>query len=307
MTLTPGPAPAALSETRRVVSGNALGAASMITWAAGFPAAEVLLASWPQTTMLLVRFGLAAAVLMSFWLLSEGPGPLRRAPWMRGLSAGALMFGGSGFLLLKAQVLTDPVTVALISTTAPVIGMLLEMAGGSRKPGVRFALGVAATVAGGMVATSGSGGGAEFGFGALMALGAIALYTWGSLEMVRGLPGLSLAGRATLTVTGGFAVFAVIAAVQAAAGQDLRPAAPVDAAQIQMMLIYALAAVALSQALWVASVERLGVALASFHINLSPFYVMVLMLALGAGWHWPQAFGAAIVGIGVVISQDRRR
>lgn len=307
MTLTPGPAPAALPDTRRVLSGNALGAASMITWAAGFPAAEVLLAGWPQTTMLLVRFGLAGAVLLSFWLLSEGPAALRRAPWTRGMMAGALMFGGSGFLLLKAQVLTDPVTVALISTTAPVIGMLMEMAGGGRRPGPRFVLGVAATVAGGMVATSGSGGGADFGLGALMALGAITLYTWGSLEMVRGMPGLSLAGRSTLTVAGGFAVFAVLAAVQTAAGQDLRPSAPVDSNQIWMMLIYALAAIALSQVLWVASVERLGVALASFHINLSPFYVMILMLALGAGWHWPQAYGAAIVGIGVVISQDRRR
>ena len=33
------------------------------------------------------------------------------------------------------------------------------------------------------------------------------------------------------------------------------------------------------------------------------FYVMVLMLALGGGWSWPQAAGAAIVGLGVLVAQ----
>ena len=63
---------------------------------------------------------------------------------------------------------------------------------------------------------------------------------------------------------------------------------------------------ALSQVMWVASVGRLGVAVASFHINVAPFYVMLLMLALGAGWNWTQALGGAIVVLGVVVAQRRR-
>ena len=59
----------------------------------------------------------------------------------------------------------------------------------------------------------------------------------------------------------------------------------------------------LSQLLWIASVGRLGIGLASFHINVAPFYVMVIMLVLGAAWSWPQAIGAAIVGAGVVLAQ----
>ena len=43
--------------------------------------------------------------------------------------------------------------------------------------------------------------------------------------------------------------------------------------------------------------------MSALHINLTPFYVMVFMLALGGGWSWLQALGAALVALGVVIAQ----
>ena len=66
------------------------------------------------------------------------------------------------------------------------------------------------------------------------------------------------------------------------------------------------AGMALSQVMWIASVGHLGVAVAAFHINVAPFYVMLLMIALGGSWSWPQAIGAAIVAFGVLLSQERR-
>ena len=60
---------------------------------------------------------------------------------------------------------------------------------------------------------------------------------------------------------------------------------------------------ALSQFLWIISVGRLGVAVASFHVNLAPFYVMVILVAMGGDWGWAQAIGAAVVAMGVVIAQ----
>ncbi|WP_291837882.1 hypothetical protein [Limimaricola sp.] len=44
-------------------------------------------------------------------------------------------------------------------------------------------------------------------------------------------------------------------------------------------------------------------AVAAFHINIAPFYVMMILLALGGVWNWPQAIGAAIVALGVVLAQ----
>ena len=72
-----------------------------------------------------------------------------------------------------------------------------------------------------------------------------------------------------------------------------------------MLVIYALISLGLSQVLFIASVGKLGVALASFHINVAPFYVMVIMLVLGEEWNWTRALGAAVVALAVVLAQDR--
>ncbi|MBC6408438.1 MAG: EamA family transporter [Rhodobacteraceae bacterium] len=81
------------------------------------------------------------------------------------------------------------------------------------------------------------------------------------------------------------------------------PAARPDGQAVGLLLIYAMAGMALSQVMSIASVGHLGVATASFHIDTAPLYVMLIMVALGGSWSWPQAIGAAIVGLGVVLAQ----
>ncbi|MDA0961500.1 MAG: EamA family transporter, partial [Proteobacteria bacterium] len=88
-------------------------------------------------------------------------------------------------------------------------------------------------------------------------------------------------------------------------GQDVAPPTAIDASQIGLLAIYAIAGMALSQVLFIATVGRLGIAVASFHINIAPFYVMLILLGLGSDWSWPQAIGATIVGVGVILSQRR--
>ena len=87
------------------------------------------------------------------------------------------------------------------------------------------------------------------------------------------------------------------------------PTSAIDASQIGLLAIYAVAGMALSQVMWIASVGKLGVAVASFHINVAPFYVMLIMVALGDDWSWSKAVGAAIVIAGVIVAQKppRRR
>jgi membrane protein YdbS with pleckstrin-like domain len=38
-------------------------------------------------------------------------------------------------------------------------------------------------------------------------------------------------------------------------------------------------------------------------MNATPFYVMLILFAMGGAWNWTQAFAAAIVGLGVLIAQ----
>ena len=62
----------------------------------------------------------------------------------------------------------------------------------------------------------------------------------------------------------------------------------------------------LTQMLWIAAVGHLGIGVASLHMNAAPFYVMLFLFALGDPWNWTQAFGALIVGAGVLIAQSSR-
>ena len=51
------------------------------------------------------------------------------------------------------------------------------------------------------------------------------------------------------------------------------------------------------------AVGQMGIAMSSLHINMTPFYVMVILLALGSTWNWLQAGGAALVAVGVLVAQ----
>jgi len=292
------------ASTRRsdAMSGNLLGIVSMLTWAAGFPAAEALSNSWPPVALITVRLALATCILVVVWALLEGPRRVLTARWGRGALVGSFSFGLGAYLLLQAQVLTDPVTVALIASSAPLAATLIELAQRSRRLTRRFCLGMALSVSGGIVATSALAP-AQLGAGAACAVVSVFLFSWGSMATVRDFPELTPMGRSAITLGGGTMLMVVVLLGSALAGIDVLPAAALDGAQVSNLLIYALAGMALSQAMWIAAVGRLGVAMASFHLNVAPFYVMLILLALGAAWSWPQAIGALIVGCGVVIAQ----
>jgi drug/metabolite transporter (DMT)-like permease len=50
-------------------------------------------------------------------------------------------------------------------------------------------------------------------------------------------------------------------------------------------------------------VEDVGIGIASFHLNAAPFYVMIIVFALGSDWNWMQALGAAILTVGTLLAQ----
>ncbi|WP_299355562.1 DMT family transporter [uncultured Shimia sp.] len=304
-----GPDAAGFDTTRRnsqVMSGNALGMASMLTWACGFPAAEFLLVSWPPLALITARFAFAVAFLMILWVMRDGLRPLASVRWGRGTVVGGLTFGLGAFLLLVAQSLTDAVTVAIIASACPVAAAIVEVANGTRRMTTAFLTGLAASVVGGIVAV-GAGTVGNLGLGAIAAITSCFLFVFGSLYTVRDLRHLSEIGRSTVTLVGGLVFTSAALFASHMAGVEVLPTRVIDAQQIWLLALYAVAGMALSQVMWIASVGRLGVAVASFHINVASFYVMVIMLTVGSGWNWTKALGAAIVIAGVIVAQKPPR
>ncbi len=309
MAMSPEPARGtaiAVSDGRQTAfTGNTLAVASMLTWAAGFPAAEVLLQSWPPIALFAARMTLAVLVMVPIWLILDGPEQMLRARWGHAFLVGGLGLGLGMFLILVAQKLTDPVTVVIIASCAPLIATLLELASGTRRLRWNFVLGMVISIIGGLIATSAVAP-AQLGLGAALAVVSTALFCWASMATARDFSELSQLGRGTITLAGGLLTAAVLVPVAGFLGLQVMPSQPVDTAQMGMLVFYALFSLGLSQVFFIASVGKLGVALASFHINTAPFYVMVIMMALGEDWNWTRALGAAIVAFAVVLAQDRK-
>ncbi len=285
-------------------SGNSLAIASMLTWAAGFPAAELLLQSWPPVALLTARLALAIVFMVPIWVLIDGPTRVLRARWGHAMLVGGIGLGTGMFLIIVAQKLTDTVTVAIIASCAPLVATLLELASGTRRLKWNFALGVVVSIVGGLIATSAVAP-AQLGLGAACAVLSTGLFCWASMATARDFPELSQMGRTTITFTGGLVIATILLFGSSHMGMNVMPSKPVDLEQAGMLVIYALISMGLSQLLFVSSIGKLGVALASFHINIAPFYVMVIMVVLGEEWNWTRALGAAIVAVAVVLAQDR--
>lgn len=278
-------------------------AAAMLIWSSGLPANAFLLPSLHPLALATLRLVFAAIFLLPFWIWQDGGLRLSAAVWLRGLGVGALIGLGS-LLVILGQAWTNAVTVAVISAALPVVGLGVEIVLDGRKMTVALALGLGLALAGGILALGKAATAVHFGLGALLCLGSTVAYTLGSRWTITALPDLSPLGRCTLTLIGGAVVMSLIAAVALPFGLA-EPAnfAAMGRREWGALLVFVVGSLAFSQILWIVGVARLGIGMAALHINATPFYVMLIGLALGSGWNWWQAAGAALVGIGVVVAQ----
>lgn len=281
--------------------------ASMVIWAVGFPLADALLVTLPPLTVAVLRMTLAALVLVPAWLLAEGGAALRRADWPRGLWVGAIGFGLGAWLLVYAQQRTDGITVAVILATMPVAGIALECLYDGRRLSWRLVLGLILSVLGGGATYWARMGHINFGLGALAALASVLVFSWGSRASVTALPGHTALARSALTLAGAALSLVIAQLAWSALGGESIPWAAIGTREWSYLAVYAIGSLALSQVLFLIGVAGLGIAVASMHINIAPFYVMLFALAFGAGWSWGQGVGGAVVALGVLIAQGRAR
>ncbi|MFK7940521.1 MAG: DMT family transporter [Roseovarius sp.] len=293
--------------TAASVQGNVMCVMAVLLFATGFPAAEELLKTWGPISLITARCILACAFLLPIWLLMDGWRVVAGAPWLRGLWIGALGFGTGTVLLLVVQDYTDPVTAVLIAATMPVSAVALEVVLDGRRLTRNFMLGTVLVLVGGFLATGANITDGQFGGGVLFGLLASVLFAWGSRKTVKGLPEMSAMGQITITLIGAMMFCLATYDVFVIFGLPGTDMAPLGVWGWSMLLTFAVGAMAISQAFWLLGVARLGVGIASFHLNAAPFYVMLILLMMGGAWDWQRALGAGVLGCGVVLAQRRRK
>ena len=286
-----------------LIAGNSLALISIFLFAAGFPAAEVLLEVWHPITLMFFRLILAVATLVTLWIFMEGLTQVLHAPWLKGIKIGILGFGIGANLLLFAQWFTDPVTVALLATLIPVSAAILEVWDGRRKLTIKFSGGLMASITGGIIAVS-ENISIDLGWGVLMALASGFFYMWASDKSVSGLPAITSIARSTITFTGAavfttfsFVIFFTLGFIEIPSG--------VTGTQFFSLIIYSVIAMAISHVFFIIAVDKVGVAITSLHLNFTPFYVMIILFFLGGTWDLRAIIGASIVAFGVWLAQAK--
>ena len=292
-----------LPQTRLPLFANFICMISMLVWAAGLPAAELLIGKVAPLPLTAARMAMAAAVLLPIWLAADGYSTLKTARWGKGILIGGLTIGLGAFLLVIGQSMTGPVTVAIISASMPLIGIAIEVVLDDRKMTAKLILGLMLALIGGVMALGSGTTSVNLGLGALFCFASVVTFTFGSRLTVTAFPDLSPLGRTTITLTGAAILTSAAALIQMSTGAEVPDWALLGWREFWALAVFAIGGLAISQVLWIMAVGQLGIGMASLHINATPFYVMLILFLFGAAWSWPQALAAAIVGLGVLIAQ----
>ena len=290
-----------------IITANLACFLAMFMWAFAFPASEVLLQSWGVVALLLARTVLAVCTLTIIWLWIDGFQNIKSAPWFHGLKIGGIGFGVGAILLLVGQKMSDPVTPAIAAAMMPIAGAAVEVILDKRVLKLHLMIAIILAFVGGILAGGVNFNDATFGVGALFCLIAIMLFAWVTHATTNDLKTLSPIGQTTITLIGSLIVvtFAHVASLAfAIKGAQVGLTAPTE---LTLMIIMAVASIALAQLLWIWGAGGLGILFASLHMNIAPFYVMAIVVVfMGEQWSCSQAFGAALVGIAVLIAQSKQ-
>jgi drug/metabolite transporter (DMT)-like permease len=285
------------------LTGNVIALVSTVLWSSAFPATEYLLRGWDPLLLCAARLAGAALFILALTVLAGRLRELRRAPWGDVLLLGTFGVAAPVFLLVAGQGRTDAVTVAIVSTTLPLISALMSWWLDGRRPGALVAVGILLAISGGSLATTAARGGPDGPHGGeLLILASMVAWIWYSRAALRRLSGHGDLALSGLTFAAGALVAAVVVAVALLLGLA-RPRLVLDELNIAALLWMSMIAIGLSVPLWFTSARMLGITIAAIHTNLAPFYVMLMALAFGGTVSSRQVMGAALVAAGALLAQ----
>ena len=278
---------------------------AMLMWSFTFPVSEVLLETWGVMALIVTRTMLAVMTLMVIWVWFDGLAKVLSAPWVRGIMVGGVGFGIGAILLLVGQKMSDSVTPAIAAAMMPIAGAAVEVIFDKRRLRLRLIIAIAFALIGGLLAGGVNLGDATFSLGIVFCIIGIFLFAWVTRAATRDFQTLSSIGQTTVTLIGCLIVVIIIYALCLITGLGETHVGSTSSTNLLFLLVMSVASIAIAQLLWIWGADRLGILFASLHMNVAPFYVMAIVVTfMREHWVWSQAFGAIIVGLGVLIAQS---
>ncbi len=284
------------------LSGNLFTVASMLLWATAFPVTEQLLDGWEPLLLVPARLGLAGFVLALFQPLMPTAYDWRTLPWRRVLWIGGAGLGGSTLCIVWGQKYADPVTIAILATTVPLVSAIMGTLAGEERLSGRLLLAIALAMAGGML-TSLEVSEQTIGFrgGEVLALVSVVLWTWYSRASVAQLANIPAYPKSIASLLAG-ALWLLTFVLGVAISGTLELRYSLAPYHLGLLAWMAVASIGLSMVFWLAGAQRLGVTIASMHQNAVPFYVLLFALFAGASVQTTQVVGALLVVCGAVLA-----
>lgn len=252
--------------------------------------------------LLLVRFGVAAAVLLA---VAQARGALRGLTprtVLTGLAMGVLGYAAQAGLYFTALSRIDASLVALLLYVYPVLVMAAALALGRERASARRVSALCLASAGILLVLGGAATGRFDGVGALMALGAALTYTGYILVGDRLGGAITPLGLAALVCTGATATFLGAAAVRGAPDLGFGPAGWL------WLVLLALVSTVGAILLFFAGLARVGPSVAALLSILEPVVTVGLAAGVFGETLGPaQWLGGALVLLSVLVVQWPRR
>ena len=146
----------------------------------------------------------------------------------------------------------------------------------------------------------------SFEGGEFLMLISIILWTWSMRQSVSLLLPIPTLPRVTLTMLSGAVVLVPIMAMVHWLGITELVVfwSITDIFLISWLSIFS---IGLATVVWYVSAESLGPTVAAIHLNIVPFYVLIITVFMGGKILITQILGAVLVGVGVVTAQISRK
>ena len=290
--------------TRRL-QGNSCGLAYGVLWSTGFPVTYLLLEAWDPYTLAAVRIGLAGLLLALAAYLVGQRYLWRTWPWRRAVRIGGIGVGIATVMLTLGVKYSNPVNAAVLSTTLPLVSAVMGVALKEEKINLRLAMGIVIAVFGGILIVL-SAAEQEFGWrgGEAFVMISVVAWAWFSRTSTAKLSMIPPYPRAVIAMLSGALVLIPVTVLLNFIGLS-EIAWSIEGWNLIWILWLCPIAAGVSLVFWLRSAELLGVTVAAIHINLVPFYVIVIAFFSGGGLSSYQIIGACLVVTGAVITQVR--